>query len=119
MLSNRSLKSSHFKYLWHQLCIFIDSTYERICAAAHIRSVAIQTRPTKGKFWDKFFEQSNQGLDSLKCLSQNVGLKTVVLSLITVLSLAARTTSLIMHANGTAEPLASPPPQDKTNGPEI
>jgi hypothetical protein len=73
----------------------------------------------KGKFWDKFFEQSNQGLDSLKCLSQNVGLKTVVLSLITVLSLAARTTSLIMHANGTAEPLASPPPQDKTNGPEI
>jgi hypothetical protein len=42
-----------------------------------------------------------------------------VLSLITVLSLAARTTSLIMHANGTAEPLASPPPQDKTNGPEI
>jgi len=41
-------------------------------------------------------------------------MKTVALSLAT-----ARAAPLIMRANGTAEPLASPPSQDETNSPEI
>jgi len=46
-------------------------------------------------------------------------MKNVGLSLITALFLAAaHAAPLIMRAHGTAEPLASPPPQDKTNGPE-
>ena len=42
MRSNYPLKSFRFKYLRCELCIFIDSTYERICAAAHICSTATQ-----------------------------------------------------------------------------
>jgi hypothetical protein len=69
--------------------------------------------------WDTFCRQQNQGLDSLKCLSHNAGMKNVDLSTMTALSLAAaRAAPLIMRVDGVTEPLASTPPQDETNGQE-
>ena len=72
-----------------------------------------------GKLWDTFCRQQNQGLDSLKYLSHNTGMKNVDVSTMTALSLAAaRAAPLIMRADGVTEPLASTPPQDETNGQE-
>jgi hypothetical protein len=64
--------------------------------------------------WDTFYRQQHQGLDSLKYLSHNAGMKNADLPLV-----IARAAPLIMRANGTTEPLASTPPQDETNGQEI